>query len=766
VASGDTIADRELGQPDFLHNSANFVDAQSLSLGFSSNAGVAVDQSSIPNHVYVSDTANTRVLGWASVAALINGKGADIVIGQPDFFSSIANFNGVTASSLSGPAGLAVDSSGNLYVADPGNHRVLEYNTPFSSSGEPGSGDSIADEVFGQSDNFTASACNLGASTTSATANSLCGPQGVALDSMGNLYIADSSNNRVLEYNSPSTNTKAHLVFGQANFTTTVAGTSKTALANPTDVALDSAGNLYVADDGNSRVLEYNTPLTTDTSADIVFGQSTFTTNGCDSVGLSAISLCFPTGVALDGADRLYIADQSNQRVLEYNTPLTSATANTVFGQGNSTTSNSCNFSGVVDANGLCYPSHAAVDSAGDLFVTDTANNRVLEYKTPLTTNTTADVVLGQPNFSLNIANEIDGSAFSNPNWVALDTSVSPPRLYVADTNNNRVLGFNNATTFSNGAAADIVIGQPDFFSGACNQSVSLSGTTLCIPQGVAVDKHGNLYVADNNNSRVLEYDAPVTSGKAAHLVFGQPNVTTGGCNSSGVINTTALCQPTGVAVDINDNVYIADYNNSRVLKYTTPLTTDTAADVVLGQAGFTVGSCNRGSTLTSVSLCTPQGVAVDSSANVYVGDYNNSRVLQYAAPITNGKAAHLVFGTPNFTTAGCSGTSATSLCFPFGVALDSAGNLYVGDTSSNRILEYNTPLAIDESAHLVFGQVGVSSPPAPTWAAPGPTPRPSAAPSGWHWIALTTSTRRIPGTTVLCNTSLPWPSSLRRPRR
>lgn len=178
VALGDTIADRELGQPDFLHNSANFVGPQSLSLYSTSIPGVAIDQSSIPNHLYVADPVNNRVLGWASVAALVNGKGADIVIGQPDFFSSSSNYNGITASSLSAPSGIAVDSSGNLYVADQGNIRVLEYNTPFVVTGEAGSGDNIADEVFGQFDNFTNGGCHLGA-------GGLCAPSGVALDDMG-----------------------------------------------------------------------------------------------------------------------------------------------------------------------------------------------------------------------------------------------------------------------------------------------------------------------------------------------------------------------------------------------------------------------------------------------------------------------------------------------------------------------------------------------------------------------------------------------------
>ena len=197
IASGDTIADRELGQPDFFRGTANLVTPRSLNTAqFVLPNGVAIDQSSVPNRVYVADFNNNRVLGWASVAALVNAKPADIVIGQPDFFSNACNAGGVSASTLCFPIGIAVDSSGNLYVADNNNNRVLEYNTPFIATGTPGGGDVIADEVFGQGDNFTSKECLVGP-------GNLCAPDGVALDSMGNLYVADSGNNRVLEYSFP-----------------------------------------------------------------------------------------------------------------------------------------------------------------------------------------------------------------------------------------------------------------------------------------------------------------------------------------------------------------------------------------------------------------------------------------------------------------------------------------------------------------------------------------------------------------------------------
>ena len=127
-----------------------------------------------------------------------------------------------------------------------------------SASAAPG--DTAADRVFGQGGSFTSATCNLGG----ISASSLCQPLDVAVDAAGNLYVADT-NSRVLEYNTPlTTGTVAGLVFGQGgSFTTNTpnnGGISASSLGDPTAMALDAAGNLYVADAGNNRVLEYDSP--------------------------------------------------------------------------------------------------------------------------------------------------------------------------------------------------------------------------------------------------------------------------------------------------------------------------------------------------------------------------------------------------------------------------------------------------------------------------------------------------------------------------
>ncbi len=496
VLATGTTADGVLGQLGFTHSVANLVDGKGVNLP----QAVAIDTSATPNRVYVADQINNRVLGWRDAASFTNGAPADLVIGQPDFTSAppstAVSCATASANNLCDPAGVSVDGAGNLYVADLQNSRVLEYTNPFMACSNtfPCVG-GPANLAFGHGGSFTVGVCEGGVDYGPPNANGLCFPTGVAVDGAGNLCVADTGNNRVLEYNTPlnassgesgAGDTTADMVFGQGGSFTLYAcnngGISANSLCVPTGVAVDRAGNLYVVDNNNSRVLEYNAPLTTGASAALVFGQGgNFNTGYCDydtsrvagSPGnSSADDLCYPQAVAVDGAGNLYVADQGNSRVVEYTDPLTpNTTANTVFGQGGSFTSTACNYDidvsdiDVSTANDLCNPIGVAVDGSGNVYVADYDNNRVLEYNTPLTTGTTADRVLGQYDFTHNVANLVDGQGLNLPQLVAIDTSATPNRVYVADQNNNRVLGWRDAASFINGAAADLVIGQPDFIS-------------------------------------------------------------------------------------------------------------------------------------------------------------------------------------------------------------------------------------------------------------------------------------------------------------
>lgn len=428
--------------------------------------------------------------------------------------------------------------------------------------------------------------------------------------------------------------------------------------------------------------------------------------------------------------------------MLEYNegaNPPANRTANKAFGQSSLTTSLCNGVSGTPSASTLCNPSGLATDLAGDLFILDGNNNRVLKYTTPLTNNT-ANVVLGQPDFAHNQEETVDSSSLNGQRQIAVDAS---GHIYVADTSNERVLGWLSATGFSNGAPADLVIGQPDFNSAAINRGGPAGANTLWLPEGVAVDAAGNLYVAESLNNRVLEFNAPFTAcggtfpcvGGNANKVFGQSSFTVGTCNAGGASPTsTTLCNPQQIAVDHLGNLYVADFGNNRVLEYNTPLSVtsvagsgDTTADLVFGQGltglgtEFTTADCNHPSgTASANSLCEPFGVTVDPNNNLYVSDSNNSRVLEYNETVNASAApanvtANKVFGQGgSFSANACGVAGADTLCSPDGVAADASGNLYLADQTNSRVLEYLTPLTVtatpgsgDTTADVVWGQGG-----------------------------------------------------------
>src|SRR5579871_6511699 len=223
--------------------------------------------------------------------------------------------------------------------------------------------------------------------------------------------------------------------------------------------------------------------------------------------------------------------------------------------------------------------------------------------------------------------NLVEGREFAVPQAVALDTSVSPPILYVVDTGNNRVLAWKNASSFTKGApTADLVIGQRSLLSTSPQGPAAGSGSTLSTglfqPVGLTVDNGGNLYVVDAGNNRILRYPAPFSQTGAllaVNLIIGQkdlngsapnagqtaPSATTLALTSGGSIFRT------GIAFDAQGNLWISDAGNNRVLRYPASslgphATNQPAADLVIGQTDFVSNQIPQNA---AQSACASSGV-------------------------------------------------------------------------------------------------------------------------------------------------------------
>jgi DNA-binding beta-propeller fold protein YncE len=353
----------------------------------------------------------------------------------------------------------------------------------------------------------------------------------------------------------------ANVVLGQPDFTTGTSATTSSGMNNPRGVAVDpTTGKVFVADASNNRVLRFSSVAAaiSGSAAEAVLGQPNFTSSGSAT---TQSGMYYPTGVAVEASGNLYVAEQYNNRVLKFANAASltnGANATSVLGEPDFTT----NSGGITTQNGMNYPAGVAIDASGNLYVADPNNNRVLKFANAASAanGSNATSVLGQPNFTSNAAATTQ-IGMSTPEGVAVDASGN---LYAADFSNQRVLRFANAASLANGANATSVLGEPDFTTSIAQ--VKQNG--MYYPLGVVVDGLGNLYVADQFSCRVLRFAnaASLANGANATSVLGEPNFTT----YATATTQSGMNYPSGVAVDATGNLYVADQNNNRVLRFNT----------------------------------------------------------------------------------------------------------------------------------------------------------------------------------------------------
>lgn len=620
---GDLWADIVIGKPNFLEINPN----TTVSNKFFYPRSVIVDRSTSPNHLYVYDGSNSRIIGVKNIDTcvsqapncVIDASQGDIVIGQPNFTSSTCNGdssyqnypnqNNASASTLCNMpvqqlsiaergdgSNMYVSPQGDLYVNDMENHRVLKYIRPFET-------DTVADNVWGQSD-FSGHLCNKGGSVS---ATSLCfgwsgnnnWNAGVEVDPQGNLWVADSKNNRVLRF--PSGSTTANLVLGQSNFTSNSAGSGLNQLSAPAAVRVNSQGWVYVADYQNSRIVRYKTPTTGATGEK--FGPDFVFVDGLDWDPTQ-------TGIWVAAKKDHYFA-----LVNEITGQITKTLG--VYGDGN--VLNNASGSIGIDSNGNYFVGVAGGDYGSDVVYYPAAG----PFATPA-----KRLFDGRNIFNKRTANGLLGGS---------GVVITNNQMIVQD-GLGRILFWNDPNSLSNGKPADGVL-----------EITNLSGSVESIGGAggqISTIKASNnyLYVARGKHDKPLRiemYQLPLTSGEqplATYLSY--PFNVLGG----GQINIKATDAPFwGIQPAADDSyLWVSHFDTNRVFRIRNPLTTP-IVDAILGQSNTTDNNCNRGgapiSGATPNSMCLPGSLAFDNFNNLYVSDHSleiqgNMRMLIFTANV------------------------------------------------------------------------------------------------------------------------------------
>lgn len=378
--------------------------------------------------------------------------------------------------------------------------------------------------------------------------------------------------------------------------------------------------------------------LVTGQNADVVLGQANFTSGDTAELPNRYYN---PEAVAMDPTTgKVFVADSAHYRILRYSSSAAAQSGSSpeaVIGQPDFT-SFLANQGGGATAKTLAFTYQITVDSKGRLWVADSENNRVLGYfgAAKLGNNPRADVVLGQPNFTTTSF----ATTAAKMNYPSGVTVGPDDTLWVADASNNRVLRFASISSKSSGAAANGVLGQPDFISSASGVTAS---STMDAPYSVSADAKGRLWVADTYNNRILRFDNAVDKAKGAPAngVLGQPDFT----SDAGATTATGLNYPYGVFAAPNGTVWVGDYSNGRVVGYdkAASLPNGSAATIVLGKPDLTSTENGPSKSLTSgpVNICSgPKG-------SILVSDYNDSRVIRFSPILT----PELTISTPSTKT-------------------------------------------------------------------------------------------------------------------
>jgi len=557
------------------------------------------------------------------------------------------SYGAATCGRLFDPQAVAVDGSGNLYIAENSGTGGISRFLKVSNSG-------ILTNIAG---NGITDGCNgFGRLATDAqTAR----PEGIIVGASGNLFLAYSA--YIAEVN-----TAGILSVFAGNGTQGYSGDGSLAstaeLSNTYGMAMDIAGNVYVADWNNNRIRKINTAGIISTVA----GGGTSTADGVPAI---TASLSHPTGVAVDNAGNIYIADYNHRLVRKVNT---SGIISTVAGNG----AMSGYTAGVAaTATSIGNPYDIKVDAAGNLYI---SNGNVLKVNTSGIITTFAGTTAG---FSGD-GGPATAAQLNGTTGIALDGSGN---MFIADAGNNCIRKVNTSGIIS--TVAGNQLNYSGFFGdggsaqlagfGACCGAGSLLTPYGLQPYvtGVLEDKKGNIYVADPDNQRIRKID---TAGIITTIAG---NGTTGFSGDGGPASAAQLDVPTGIACDMVGNLYFSDFGSHHIREI------DTLGIIHTLAGGGTSGLGDGGP--ATAAVISAIGLSLDSLGNIYIVDIDSQRIRKVNA------STGIISTIAGNGIAGFSGDSGPAtnaeLDDPIGVAVDKKGNVYIADYLNSRIRKVDT---------------------------------------------------------------------------
>jgi sugar lactone lactonase YvrE len=540
------------------------------------------------------------------------------------------------AAQFSAPSALALDGAGNLYIADSGNKRVRKVAV---STG-------IVTTVAGGGNQDESS------EGTPATSVSLGQLGGLASDSVGNLYL--TSGCRIRKLNAANGLIATVVGTGVCGF----GGDKGPALAAQISVsaaiALDSLGNLYLTDANRVRAVDARSGL-----IGTLAGTGAAAFSGDNGLATAA-TLSSPSSIAIDAQFNVFVADTANQRVRRIDGQ--SGIITTVAGNG--TVGSGGDNGPAVDA-ALSTPKAIAIDASGNLDIADTGNGLI--RRVSATSGVISTIAGRSGSTAIGDSGPAIAAQFAGLRGITLD---SAGNLYLADTGNCRVRRISASTGFV-ATVAGTACGP---FGGDAGPALE---ATLNAPGDVAVDSHGNLFIADTGNARVRKVDA--SSGIITTLAGGG-SVTAG--SDGGAATLARLVSPAGLALDGNGNVFFSDAGDNRVRRVSAAGIIGTVAGT--GAADFG----GDGGVAIEAQLNSPAGIALDSFGNLYIADNGNYRVRRVDALLGKIKT---IAGNGQMSFSGDAGpATGAALGSPRGVAIDNGGNLWIADDAVNRIRVVN----------------------------------------------------------------------------